>query len=402
MAPPLTYYLENADSVQQGGAGFRMDGGKADATLYLMGSSYPEGITLLPDLPQAVSQIIGATSTAVGSGTLNRTLPLAHPLYPWLFASGVKIRGFGTPYKADSAAAFAEAIGLPYFTAYPNYEFNVEYTPRPYVVAGDNSIPLVPSAWADNNGTVWPVSVAAEWMRYANWWYDRKFESITCRQGQMKFRAADGSVVNGVPYADMPRLFMPDSILNIIWHQVPYRYITSPNSYIDGLIGLINQRPFTTWYPGELLYIGYTAKPYTPPVQNVDAFYTGTTGFIYSAEKLADVHLQFLRTKRYIVDSSELFAPNPGTANAIQAGWNLQPWLKDRLFHYVSSSPLGEIGNPVIPDSDWKPLFNSTELGLLFTDPDAPLAFNLNNSSVLQSTRPNAAELSAFGILKSI
>lgn len=355
-----------------------LTGGRATLPMYLLGSNYQTGQVTLTDVPAAITEILGGVNTAAGDGRLKRTLPIAHPFFPWMYASGINpVRGLGQAYKFPSQPQL-EAPPLPDFSAYPNYEFTVEFTPRPYVIAQDASVPLLQNKTFYNTANAaQTVFFAGEWVRFANWWYERKFESLTARQGFMKFRSQNATGppnVQSVTYADMPRLFMPDSILHIIWHQVPYRYIYSTNSYIDNLIGYINQNAWTVWNPGELLYIGYTAIPYTPPVQQLDAQYTGTTGSIYSAEKWVDVNMMFLRTKRNLNSNNELLN-STGNRNWIQAGWNLLPWLGDRNFHYATT-----VGPS--PDTDatkWRPLFQSTEFGLLFTDPDAVGAFQIAN-----------------------
>lgn len=372
MTPPLSYYSENADSVNVGAAGFQLTNAKATATYYLLGEEYPSGQVTTSDIPDAITQIIGGTSTDIGDGTLERTLPLAHPLYPWLYADGVTIRGFGAGYMYSGAQEL-EAPPFPDFTAYPNYQFDVQFTPRSYVIASDASVPTVPLSFYNTAGEEQEADVAGEWVRYTDWWYERKFESITSRQGQMMFRTETGNPPNGICYSDMPKLFLPDSLLKIVWYQIPYRYIYSENSYIDGLIGFINQNVFTTWPVGSLLYIGYTAKRYTPPVQELSQIYTGSTGYVYSAEKLCDVELLFLRTKRTLPSDGE--AITPSNPNWVVAGWNLLPWLVDRKFHYATSF---SGANPT-ETSSWTPMFPSTELSLLFTDPDAAGAFQVAN-----------------------
>lgn len=369
----LSFFAEQADSVSQSTAGFSLHEGKASLPLYLFGSQYQSGQAALTDVQSAITTILGNVNTAKADGRLQRTLPVAHPLYPWLYASSInRIFGFGVPYKNPGQSQL-EAPAMPNFTAYPNYEFAVEFTNRPYVLAQDASVPLLTSqTFYDTIGTKQTTNIAGEWVRYANWWYERKFDSLTARQGFLRFRAANGGAVNNVHYPDMPRLFLPDSVLHVVWHQVPYRYITSTNSFIDNLLGYVNQNNFTIWKPGELLYIGYTAIPYTPPVQQLDQQYTGQTGYIYSAEKWVDVEFMFLRTKRKIASPGELYG-SLSNKNWIQAGWNLLPWLQDRLFHYATT-----VGaSPDTDQSKWNPLFLSTEFGLLFTDPDAPNVYQV-------------------------
>ncbi len=79
---------------------------------------------------------MGSVSTEVGNGALTRNLPLAHPLYGWLFASSVNIKGCGQGYKFPGLTG-TETTPFPNMTAYPNYMFHVEFTLRPYVVAPD-------------------------------------------------------------------------------------------------------------------------------------------------------------------------------------------------------------------------------------------------------------------------
>jgi hypothetical protein len=345
--------------------------------MYLLGESYPSGLVTLSDIPIAITQIIGGVSTDIGDGHLSRELPLAHPFFPWLYASGTPtIKGFGQGYQANSLPTL-EAAPFPQFTAYPNYEFDVGFESRPYVIAGDSSVPKVNLDFYDTlGGHQTTFQAAAEWVRYTDWWYERKFDSITCRQGFFALRSqiATFNGQTSVPFADMPRLFLPDSLLKIVWYQVPYRYITSTNSYIDGLVGTINQNDFTNWKVGKLLYIGYTAHRYTPPVQRIDQVFTGSSGFIFSAEKWCDVEFLFLYTRRKLSTSGELLN-NIGNPNNVQAGWNLLPWMVDRNFHYGTT-----VGpNPDTDPTKWRPLFQSAEFALLFTDPDAQGVFQVAN-----------------------
>lgn len=90
----------------------------------------------------------------------------------------------------------------------------------------------------------------------------------------------------------------------------------------------------------------------------------------------------FLRTKRKIGSPGEVFNLLGGTSVGqgywTQAGWNLLPWLGDRLYHYATAEQLTPAGNSDTDQTQWAPLFNSAEFALLFTDPDASGAYRLN------------------------
>ena len=40
-----------------------------------------------------------------------------------------------------------------------------------------------------------------------------------------------GRPEQGVQYQDARRMYLPDSALKVRWYQVPYRYLTSSNSF---------------------------------------------------------------------------------------------------------------------------------------------------------------------------
>ncbi len=237
----------------------------------------------------------------------------------------------------------------------------------------------------DETGTKQTAIVAPEWIRYTDWWYEKKFEAITCRQGQMKFRSANSLVApDGVPYSDMPRLPLPDMLLKMVWYQVPYRYLTSANSYLNYYGFYVNQNAWMNWKPGELLYMGYKPIRYTPPVQGLVQLNTGSSGYVNSSEKWCDLELTFLRTSRRLASAAEKFG-SLSNGNWIQAGHNLLPWAGDRKYHYATTTAI-----PPALDTDqskWAPLWNSCEYGLLFSDPDAKGAYQTAYLTRRQSSK---------------
>lgn len=369
----LSQYNVAVDSTSPESATFTLSSARAVMPLYLLSSDLGHDPTV-QDIQDAIQQILGGlTSTNSTDGRLTRTPPLAHPQYNWLYASAISnIRGIGAPVKTAAGAAL-EVPSLPNLALYPNYEFIVEFTPRPYVVAKDASIPLLKGQkFYDESNTQQTTVIAAEWIRYAWWQPLPQYDSITARFGQMVFQTQSGGEPQNIPFPGMPRLFLPNQILKIYWSQVPLRYIYSSNSFLTRFGGYVNQTTFTTWKPGQLLYLGCTPKPYTPPVQQLDSLNFGSSGFIVSAEKWCDIEMNFLLTTRQVQDG-----PTPtANGNFIATGHNVHPWpgsttTTGGFFYATVKSGLSAKQKPVYP---------STEFGLLFTDPDAPNVYQFPNT----------------------
>ena len=121
---------------------------------------------------------------------------------------------------------------------------------------------------------------------------------------------------------------------------MPYRYLTSVNSYLNYYGGYINQNAWMNWKPGELLYMGYKPIRYTPPVQGLVQLNTGSSGYVNSSEKWCDIELTFLRTSRKLSNAAEKYG-SLRNGNWIQAGHNLLPWAGDRKFHYATRQAAG-------------------------------------------------------------
>lgn len=353
----LDYKEKAKDFPSPSTAGFSYDGGKAVVPLYLEEPA-------VEDIYTAIEELLGTTSLETGDGKLNRTLPIAHPLYTWLFVSNISnIQGLGQ-YTKESASEELEAPSLPFFAFYDWYEFMVEFAPRAYRITSDANIPMLNGSWYDDTGNQQQFEYFPEWLRYTDWEYVPAFEALKAQGGQYVFKGS--SCASGRSYIAMPRMYLPNMILKFRWYQVPYRYIYSANSYLDRWIGRINQNDWYEWEAGELLYLGFNAKRYTPPIPNKDAIFPGAI----SAEKLCDIELSFLRTKR---TASDLLTA-PSNQNFIQKGHNLLPWLVDRKFHYAQTNP--EIDpSQVCTTPSPTPSFFSFPLEVMFTDPDSTAGF---------------------------
>ncbi len=205
-------------------------------------------------------------------------------------------------------------------------------------------------SWFDEDGD--PTSeapYATEWYRFTDYEDFPQPEIITANQGQMYMVTGAGPTDQTV-FQGFPRITMPQSLIKFRWYQVPFSYIESLNSYIKKYIGYVNQNDFYGWPAGSLLYQGYNAPKYTPPVPEIEPGYGGTT---FSTAKLCDIEFTWLFTQR-----EPEYVPTLTNENWIPYGHNCQPWFSTRKFYYVKSNAAGQA------------IFPSFPFELLFTDPD--------------------------------
>lgn len=350
-------YLEKTDSISPASFGFSIHGGKATLPLYVQSPT-------LDDLQEAITQILGGLeSTDPGDGRLQRILPMAHPMFPWLYASNISsCRGIGVPIKT-TAAAELETPPLPFFALYPEYELTVDFTPRPYAVLADLTVPVKKNQyWYNAAGAQQLSTFAQEWTRFTDYQVHPQPETITAQQGTMQFATQSGGAPNTYPLDALIRKTIPNQLIKMKWYQVPYRYVESANSYLDSLAGSINQNAWYGWPAGSLLYLNFLPHRYTPPVQALDLWLPGQ----YSTEKWCDIEFSFIQTNRTGTDLPQgtVVPGRPDMQNAnpnwLAAGHNLLPWLTT-LSYYYATSPIA--GSPA-------PTWPSSPFELLFTDPD--------------------------------
>jgi hypothetical protein len=346
------------DGISPCSAGFSLEGGRA-LGVYLLG-----GVTL-EELQTAVTDVVGETDITPGDGRVQRTPMAAHPMWPWLYADSItEIRGIGVTGENQLAGEELEAPTLlDNYADYTNWRFTVEFKSKPYPVSPDSAITFSTVNYYNPDGSG-PLSFSCpnEFDRYAWLEYIAKDDNnIAAKNGQMQFITTITSACAPKTCAFSPSMYLPDMYMKLYWYGIPYRYITSPSSYIVQYRGYINQNAMTIcgqdFTPGQLLYLHFSAKPYTPPVQGEALWVSG----IMTAEKLCNVEMTFLRTDRI---GSDLPTP-PTNKNFIMGGHNLLPWLTTRQFYYAQSVP--KIGCGATPST---PAYYSAPLEALQLDPD--------------------------------
>jgi hypothetical protein len=342
----------------------------------------------------SIVDILGYTDTRVGDGRIRRQLPLRHPAYPWCFADNYAPQGVGIDHTMVILTPGVGGPIIPAFPLYKQYHCRISFSPRQWNMWQDKDIKLVPGTYYPKNDTgTGPdpdnprpgiaYKGAQEWLRFTTFDLYPMNNFITAQQGQMKFRASGlggAAEPDGFTFQDSPRMYLPDNILKVRWQEVPYRYVTSENSYLAKFVGHINQNDFgfpdkngvmRRFKKGSLLYLGANpTRIYTPPIPS-EGVLTANFGDSFERSRLCDLELTFMATERTIGTAS---GNTPGFAavnrNWVVGGWNLLPWLTTRKFYYATSYDPDDEGN----QSKWFPSYSSFEYPLLFTDPDAAAA----------------------------
>jgi len=341
------------------------------------------------DIQFIIKNVLGSTDYPVNQATpgrLARILPLADPLYPWLFATNIQsMKGVGVALR-QSAQMNTNSASFPGFGLFPNYEIVCDCTTRPYPVSPDESITPSNLTWYDSqgvSGTSQSQQIYPEWNRFVDFDIIPQEDWLEMQRGTSYFSTASNTEPGGTPGMSAQqsvRMLMPNDVLRLLWVGVPLRYILSANSYLVRFRGKVNQNdwngpqapilanprnPSNTsgdkgLFPmGTLLYTGYKPRIYQPvlPV-NFTPF-----GSFIDYSRLCDLELYFLRTIRTGTDVPTLEVQK----NIVMAGWNLQPYLPRKKFYYCLNRDLG---------GGTSPLFWSFPVELLFQDPDAPGAYS--------------------------
>lgn len=349
MARP-TYQLRVNDT-SPGRYGFGPDGGKATEVYTVRGS----------ELLDAITDILGYTErNASGDGRLKRFLPKAHPLFWWMSATAISsIVGIGTN-DADTgdtlALTAANEVDLEVtpimdtYGLYPRYQITVEFAHRPYALLNDDSIYIETSSWTPvGSGSPATIDTPNEWTRYTEWRYTPELEVAYAQLGQMKFKTSGASPPEGYTFPGFPRIPIPKTGIEFIWYQVPLIYLEHANSPLVQQQGTVNAVDWYGWGKGMLLYKGpKVIRQYQPPVPKISPLFDTT---VDAMEKFVDIALLFEETYKTSSD-----APSDSNNKIRSQGHNLQPWLKDRAFHYVETQ-------------DGEPIYHSYPFQLLFMEP---------------------------------
>lgn len=372
---------EVVESIQPVGAGFNIGGGRAMLTYDIPESRLSEALTgfignVVADA--TIDLVIGLPRAG-----LSRTLASAHPMPECrhLYCERLsEMRGRGGMVLTDSLPV-AESEAGPFIDAYaryPKYRCTFEYAPRNYPLLKDWTVQHRVIEWSDN-GTTRRTMTASEYFRFNTAEYFAKPELIKIDKGITYLVTSDADIVPPVPPVTIPptppmplstppphglstggfaRIQIPGGAIKWTWHQVPYAFVSTPDSYIRRYPGRVNQFPFLWWLPGELLYEGYNAKISTPPFPDA-TLRPGAP--VSSFDLVCDIEFTFSETVR----------EKTGDYNPLRNGWianghNLMPWVNGGRGFVYSVTPYPDLPN----DQDgWIPTFESFPFELLWSNP---------------------------------
>jgi hypothetical protein len=337
----MANYQERVGSIAKSSAGFSFEGGKATIEYQMPWE----------DVEQFCRDALGSVSVALGK--LARNLPLAHPVFPWLFVSSIAtIEGFKFYEKADAE----EELEAPPIAEYASYEYAkvvVEFAPRPYALYKDESIGIEEITYYDDDGEEVTKDVAAESWRFVEFQSKTSVEYLTAQHGT--YRIAGTGEATAPSFPGQVRLLKKTKNITLTWHQVPF-IVAEGDNIFNGL-GKINQTAFFGYHSGTLLFQGWTTtRPMPAPFPDmiIDED-TGST--IPSAEKIVNIEFSFL----YLEPDLGGQGVSPTNQNHIAGGHNTFPWFKDMKHYYATVGPANESAVEGIPP------YKSYPFQLLFT-----------------------------------
>jgi hypothetical protein len=365
--PLLTYYGEREEVDRASAAGSFGQGRSGwSRTLIIDCAGRPE-----TDLYETILDIVGTTRTPVSAGAaagkLTRLLPKADPQFRWMVADSISsLQGLGQ--SGEITLVGTDQLEVPpvddSYGLWGTYDARVNFVPAPYALLSDDRITVYDGDWRERGDpALRAFKFADEWLRFTLMKRAPRDEYVTAVQGKFKFftgGAPGAGSAEGQTAKGQIRQYLNNADVTLTWHAIPLRYVRSDNCYFDKYRGRINQNewetPWYRWAPGELLYQNYSYEEFVPAVATMEL--DPIFGTITSTEKLCNVVLKFLETKRNTTDTFV-----PADKNIIVGGHNLLPWHGDRKFHFGGTPKAGG-GDPV-------PGFDSVDLRILFTDPDA-------------------------------
>jgi hypothetical protein len=335
---------------------------------------YLDSVTDVSVLQEVNEEVLGTINLDPATN-LQRDVPLLHPWLP-MYSTGIaSAQGMGGDMQIVSNV-ISPFISQPSRYVLPSFwKFNINFQLRPYPIYDDVVVDTpVEDTWVRDNGTTQDITYYPEYERFVQIQRQPAPDSVASQTGQLAFNAT-GLPDNSKPLNAMPRLYLNNAHIKMVWHCIPYRYYTSTNSYLQSFVGRVNQTPFVTnalgtFQSGSLLYLGCTPKPYRSPTQGVD--FIQLVGLQDAWEMYMNVELDFLWTRRPL---GETPSTTPTNDNYVVANHNLLPYLGqagDPLsgsFLYASTCKTQDAGSI--------PLWKSCPLNLLFNDPDSPDAISL-------------------------
>lgn len=273
----LTQFYERIDSVSPSTAAFGMDGGSAQID-FIVNRTQIEGF---------LDNILGKCVIDNASGKLQRSLPMAHPEFNWMYAS--KINTFqgvglaGANVSEDSPISLVDTVDrkMPLFLAvYEKYRISVQYEPRPYLLLSDtqthqykpDGIVIGQQLYYTPEGAIKLFDDWGEYRRFTRIEFEPHAELLASNNGAFFHHSTDlpGGLAQPIGQANGagPQIVVVKNKVKVTWFFVPYEMLTSIN--IPEAYGRISYEfPITNKFfgfpRGSLLFEGVTVNDYPGP-----------------------------------------------------------------------------------------------------------------------------------------
>jgi hypothetical protein len=367
----LRLYMETTAGVSPSTASVSVRGGLKSVRNYIIGqdgqtATGHEAITDPIEVTDAIIELTGSTHTHNDGYRLKRVQPKADPFFWWCYCEGISdIRGVGRPsqFTTDGPGIF-EASLISKSAMYPGWRFGgCSFTPRPFAVLKDDSIPTGVTSIYRENGTVQSdVTYAQEWLRYVDVETIPSGEYVTANAGRFIFDVAASAVPHGKSAGNgQLRMFLKKKTIKMTWYHVPELYVNTQDptieSYIDRTIGKVNQYDWWNYGKGTLLLEGINVVRYTPIVPDV-LEWSGSAG-VFANQKLVDI--TFFFTEMNPTRGAAELAVTTGTQD-VPHGHNLVPFAHTSSWYYVKTQVPGHAassGRPIIPSFPYQFLFTN-------------------------------------------
>ena len=365
-----TSFLERIEGIAPGSASFDSSGGTAKMDF----------VVARDQMPGIATNILGASAVNQNGG-LNRSVPLAHPEFNWLYATKIStVQGIG-PYGIDesgkgplSVADNIDRAYPQYFCLFEKYRISVQFEARPYLVLTDEQLAGFSATRRDYvgtdlmNTTQW--TDPAEWGRFVSVRRKPKAELLPSNYGSFYMISPDlgGTGFQQVNQATGagPRIPIVMNEVEIKWYFVPF-YMTQ-NTNWKKTYGTVHSngaevQPFYDFSTGSLLLQGIEYEDYAGPEgrpHNLNAAIPETLRTAIYENRYCDITFKCLEfeipgiLKATLPNIPVPQWPPPGL---VTEGHNRVPSAKLMKWCYANGA------NNFI---DWKPIFLSTDYRRLF------------------------------------
>lgn len=291
------YYNESAPST----AGFGQDGGTATMEFEVSRD----------DLGKILGLVLGQASINA-NGSLNRVIPMAHPDYPWLYASRIQtIQGLGVNGWDRGDKFIFTGFGSVDRTLpagrinYRVYKVVVQFEPRPYLILTDAQTHRLAQtqSYFNEAGAEVQFQDYAEYLRFTSVDYEPSSEYLVAQMGSyfLHSRSLQVSPQQVTPTnAGGPKMLVNRNKMIVKWFMVPNQIVNSAHLRLGR--GKVNfdawplpAEPFFGQENGSLLLEGvkFTPNPGPYPPFSVDPTDRATLTNSYFQSKYVDITFEF-------------------------------------------------------------------------------------------------------------